>query len=1343
MNRNTGSTASILALVALLFGKGFVSTGHEPKAPGPASVLRQTRANVKGDGPWNASCEYWAPARAAIDPSFEAENGAPPSAEERKSKCGNDRVGRWGLPGTEVKPDIKALIAVVPDPGRTNMALQFDRTIDALMAAAGDNGYLSSYYWLPWKEQSRAEEPREGEGEERDTVPHEPGVIILKYAATTHSNGQESVPPEHFNKVIYVFLVGETPTTGIDGFQIQKAFKYQDDLAGANIKFGRSTGNASDTLAIIGPTFTGSAASLRQAIDSMLATHGDRKSPLYIRSVDVTGVSATNFAANQLSKNDATQPIQYRSFAYDAGFDQQRLLELFCRSSSPSNPIRVAFLVEDGTTFGNQPIKNLKPDNSASSDDESKRIEKCRSDRETGTDTLFIRFPREVSLLRNAQAGSDQGPREQPEAAGAPPSPYLRFTLKDSNTYDSVPHLSRGNTPLSQEAQLMTIARQLLRYNAQFIVVSGSNVLDAIFLGQFLHRACPDARLVFYVGDLLFEREVDNVPFIGSLTVTPYPLFSSGTTGGSPWRRAYPDSNSQAYFNAASFTFWEDRSRNGEQRTGESFPMLAGYRNMLTRSQIWQDPPLWVTAIGSDGYYPLGMAGTHAHGGGQSPILPEMPVQPQHTKFPVSPGQAWSFLCVLSIAFSLLHIMSICGADIWSPFTRELAISHNDQPRRRAMYINIATAMLFCMAFVLFLPSFAISCVIQADRASQLLSWATVFAGTVAAAITLGKIRNYIGWAKVATEPKVAGLLHQQHLYFFFNVIAWATMVCVPLLWSYLCFHNSGGWLSRDTSKVGLFFSYRCVHAWSGLSPLIPVLLLLFTWYLWAFFSTWRLRFSDNNRPMLPGRLNHGTTYTLFVADEDLSACSDTARDPCLYKNMTCLLITREVLARFVKPAMRFGPRGERVFDGLIILGYLLAFALFVLFIPVRSLDTLFWATGGLPTPYEFLVTALFFPLLFISIAAWLRLILVWSSLRRGLLQRLENYPIRHAFSRLAGSGWTAMLRHGGMHEQWRDMARSAESMRQMVNDSDLEEYIGKNGRAEPSDCNGGGRVLSWAARRAAVGRWLRWGWISETITEPSVVKCQANPLRVINNRLHLYIGAIQRHRSGDSPRPALLRAARYQSNRSDVPVRDNDVDVVLMQAIGRMYAAFSELLLERVLLPYWTSKRSRLVQSAERELGPEEKHPEEDGKEPQSNLGSDPAYIRVAEEFLAIRYLALIRVVLANMRYLLLFVSTSFVLAIVAWNSYPFQPRQFIDEVFTCMLAILGGGIILVLAQMHRDPILSRITRTKPNELGIEFYIRIIAFGAVPVLTWFAYQFPGVGSAIFKFLQPGIEVVK
>jgi hypothetical protein len=115
----------------------------------------------------------------------------------------------------------------------------------------------------------------------------------------------------------------------------------------------------------------------------------------------------------------------------------------------------------------------------------------------------------------------------------------------------------------------------------------------------------------------------------------------------------------------------------------------------------------------------------------------------------------------------------------------------------------------------------------------------------------------------------------------------------------------------------------------------------------------------------------------------------------------------------------------------------------------------------------------------------------------------------------------------------------------------------------------------------------------------------------------------------------------------------------------------------------------------------------------------------RVAEEFLAIRYVSLIRAVLVNMRCLLMFVSAVFVVTIVAWNSYPFQPRQWINEAFTWLLLLVGTCVIWFFVQMYSGPLLSRITDTKANELGIDSYPHIAIFGAVPVLTWPVYPFP------------------
>jgi hypothetical protein len=94
-------------------------------------------------------------------------------------------------------------------------------------------------------------------------------------------------------------------------------------------------------------------------------------------------------------------------------------------------------------------------------------------------------------------------------------------------------------------------------------------------------------------------------------------------------------------------------------------------------------------------------------------------------------------------------------------------------------------------------------------------------------------------------------------------------------------------------------------------------------------------------------------------------------------------------------------------------------------------------------------------------------------------------------------------------------------------------------------------------------------------------------------------------------------------------------------------------------------------------------------------------------------------------------------------WHVYPFQPRQQVDWLCTGLLFVLGTGIVWVFAQMYLNPILSRITDTRPNELGWEFYLRIVAFGAIPVLTWLAYQFPDFGNMVFKLFQPAVDVMK
>ena len=182
-------------------------------------------------------------------------------------------------------------------------------------------------------------------------------------------------------------------------------------------------------------------------------------------------------------------------------------------------------------------------------------------------------------------------------------------------------------------------------------------------------------------------------------------------------------------------------------------------------------------------------------------------------------------------------------------------------------------------------------------------------------------------------------------------------------------------------------------------------------------------------------------------------------------------------------------------------------------------------------------------------------------------------------------------------------------------------------------------------------------------------------------------------------------------------------------QEIECKYAACAQVLLEKILIPHWVSERHTCVQARTSE------------KDPGVKISAG-ALLR-AEEFLALRYLTLIRAVMVQIRYLMVFITVGFVLVMLASNAYPFQPRQEIDVVLTGMLLAFGVGIVFVFAQMHRDAILSRITNTKANELGLDFYLRIAAFGALPVLTWLATQYPEIGGTLYKLIRPGIDVVK
>ncbi|NYF50584.1 hypothetical protein [Tunturiibacter gelidoferens] len=1292
----------------------------------PPTTTEATLGPVTGEGPWRASCKYWTAAR-LIKPLGQEETNQPKNAQREsktsavsqlvasmsspKTDCEGD--DDWGIPqlpsdhidaatttSTEDlhQPEIRVILASVPDPIHSHLALEFDRTIDSFMQAAADRRYLSSNYWFPWKIQHGSDAVNESSTNATNTEEdryreQQPGLIILKYSP---QRDEKNFSWLSYHRVIYLFLVSESPALGMNGLQLRNALRYEAMLRS---RYGAKLSMSDDDsqLAVIGPGSSGSAASLREGIvnapfaeevipseeksrEKLKTKNGTRDGfeganqakPKDITNVIVAGTTSTLIADAELNSPSSTRFITYYSFGEDTVSEEHRILDSF--RSAHSDEQHIAILSEDDTVFGEASSRPSVPDTSEGLNATGWPYRPAMPDESAAPyHPIYIRFPREISLLRNAQ-GEKPGKNSSSEI----PTPYLNLTLKDSSADDTMPRFSTTQTPLSQEAQLMAIAHQLQRARVEYILITASNILDELFLAEFLHRACPDARIVFYNGgDLLVERDVDNARYIGSLTISPYNL----TTLSRPFYagRAFSDSQAEATYNAASYILWKG------SKDPKTQPLnFSGY----LRGEDKMQAPLWATAVGSDGYYPLGLVNGCAsewprilpsfHGAEPVPCSEREISSMQLLPLPspnAAPSLAWSILCVILTGLCIGHAAIMLSAEYWSPFTRDLAIDQNDQPRRRSVYINIGTSVLFCMSFVLASPMFLILRVYRWERSNLVVASMTLLVAVAAVLATL-----YKTWPYLKYEPQ-RNSKYPTGLYFLFNLLAFATLIVVPLFWLRICLHNAANGVP---TYVGLFFSYRSLHPGSGVSPVIPVLLLLFGWYLWAIFQTARLRFSTMNRPRLPDQVAIASSYPLYVPDRQLSACRNPT-NVCLFENISCLLITREILRRFT----RWPHRKLNVIFFIIYLGL---FLLCVFCGRIQSLERFLLHPSYGPTPYEFLIAALFFPLIMVVLTGWLRMIFVWGSLSRGLLEPLERMPIRAAFSRLKEVGWMTMLSQSSLHIRWRDMARSNESVRQLVNNEEL---------------------------RKAIDDDAKW----------TVLKNAHDDLSLKLKQLREHIQFRKRDKS--LPIPPM----EYPRNDCDLPPEEHRQDLSFIYAIEKRYAAFCELILSDLLIPYWDNQRVGFVEDDGDDLGANRAKPE--------TPAQDPLPILLAEELLVIRYVALIRSVLVNIRYLMLFTCAAFVLSIVAWNSYPFQPHQLIDWCFTLLLVFLGTGVVWVFAQMHRNSILSRITDTAPNKLGLDFYIRIVTFGAAPVLTWLAYQFPDAGGNLLRILQPGLQVVK
>lgn len=1220
--------AIVLALLAFRMPGKAPATKSESSAAKSISQAKEKQVKDVPEGPWLASRRHFA----GITPQCGSSSATgqvdstqqPPVASAPKAlnsaTTGGRRQQLWCIPEGE---QVRAMMAIVADPVHSHMSLVFDRSLEAITLAAESANYVMDRYWLPWQPVSTASS--ELSKQEEDRTDAEPGLLMYRWNGPANQTGESG---KKGATLLYVFLVSDTSTAGINGDQFTHAVDYIREVCGP----GQAMCGSIKPIHVMGPTFSGSLYSLRRLTARARAAQAAQQFIAY--SGTVSSICAQ--LNQRLLKDEQIEPgskdpyspaaecawlgaysqesnLQFRSMVTDTETAVHRFLNTLQDEDKQidcDKPAQVAILSEAATSYGNasRAARKRLDDNDAASQKEAGG-EKDSSQKPKEPCYTNFSYPREISSLRNAYTSTVRPSSSSETTNPSAPQNYLPFDLADlqPNRSDEPPDFSNHQGPLSKEAVLMDFADDLRREHYKYVGIIGSNVLDVMFLASFLRTACPDIRLFILNPDLLFERDSDNAPYIGTLALGTYPMVGRNLywTGGGERipRLPFADQYEEGIFNATLLLIKDVAPHWNGAEPYEVWPPFAKQSGDSERL------PVWLTVVGTGGFWPVQVIPSTDS---RSPA-PD-PRQMTHSDF----SGAWKAVIITLSAVAFLQALVLYFASPLSPRLHDFAVAA-PSCAQRLFFINVGSSNLaLCLALAA-IPAWRFG----SDAEAILLSMIAALA-IVALFFTCVRFHRRCR-QKSASRPVPLKILGLDALY----MAIWIMAVLGAYVWDRL--------LYGDPGNYGFFFAYRSIHLATGVSPLTPMLPLGLCMYIWSIFEIWRLRFNDFMRPRLANEIGcPGADTGDLIAD----SVKDYFLDP------------KYVAAFFV---------------------FLLAWLLTLN--PVHPFQLFEHPEFG------YFYEAWFALVVCLMLASGFRLGQIWGQVRK-LLRELERSPVRQAFSRLKGENWSPIWQSGGQEEEWTNISRSFEVLNQIT------------------ICDG----------------------FLDAKLEKAIQSAQE-----AHNEIFKLLHPPKNQKDVNSTSIPLDKRRKTEEERIC------RMQETFRQIQERLATVLNDTL--RVLRQYWSTHILEANESADQGS-------DKTGKKSVTERNAAQLAL-LLEKYVAIRYMTFIRAVLVHVKLLLIFLAISFSLMLISLNVYSFEPHQSLIWSFTAIFAVIGVTALAVLAEAHRNEILSRISGTKPNELGLSFYVRIASLGAAPLFTLLATHFPSIGRFLVSFFQPGLEALK
>ena len=1314
----------------------------------------------------------------------------------------------WNVPENS-RGLIRFLFALEPDPAHTHLALLFDRDVEALeLAVQRDGSYAFDRSILPWQPSAhssgKSNESNEGSAAAPRKLEKYPGLLIFrKSPAPLFTPGQVSCPAK---ESLFVFLVAETPTSGIRGDQFQSALTIMRQIREGSLvpPEGRQP------LLLLGPNFSGSLDSLRRQIQQIPTDLGISNVAVY--SGAVTSETSMKEFRDAFPQNRKPQ-VRFESFQENDEYAIQMFTSFAASRGYCSGEI--AILSEADTVYGNQKSSESSPivEKADSTNDSA-----CgwRTDDPKNADErsiVHLHFPREISFFRSAYqkelVAQAQNTAKIPNGKSSLPLE----TDEETNDDDAVAPFARGQMTQSQEALMLGIVSELQKHHTKFTILLATNPVDEVFLARYLRSNYPQGRIVVTSPDLLLLNQDDSLLY-GVLGLNDYSLIPG--IGDSlcqiPDKRTlhadqlFDSSTSVGVFNAVTallFTKSPGPSSGDLEILRDEPPVFADYASpQFTPPQGCEHRPiLWLTILGRDGYWPLAaLTDPIKDGNTATPSLPIVPVEThwgKHTTLPTiaetldSPDSgplrtrpAWNVTYGLCLVLLALHAYLSLTGSFLSNSESKAQFSRSDD--------SLSAAVLAIGAF--WLSAFFV--LLLCTRSLQ-LTWDAVWPAGITVLLwsplpIFIAITTYDLTKRCKTPDIAYGFLAATLLVSAFQIVlSLGTFTGMQYLWS-----------------------SRLIHLTSGVSPVLPFLLLLGAGYWWAWLSLRSVSIVDLRRPRLPNICSL-PRIAVRISESEGEAVRATAHPLA-------------IRARIV---------------GCLVGVLLISISALEWRHPLQSLEGYVYDIGycaGLV-----LTIAVF-------LSCLIRLVFTWFDYKQ-VLAGLDRSALREAFSRMKRLSWRSMWNPGGstLRETYRVMSRILENMNRVKailsnrasrkSQDVLESILSTEDRLEdvmndyyalfPLSCEEESfeellKDIGYTRARlsAAVEEYAplfppnlkstsilpatphhtlenvrsahkkaseSWSTYANAFEAAKKVRADAEKRtegnasgveKVVLWLRHLWerLSPTKTFQSNPDRAREVIRQIRAAHSRLLNAVNEHDtllmhgqpLEAVSQEAhdsLKKIKAAQSKLIaaLDRyaVLFPAagFRGARATILRNLTAALEELQKQLANTAglvyreiltpqwtEEQVPSVSEDERLPKltlemsrvIEEEFVALVYVNFLQSVLLQMRSLVICAGGMYVLLLCSMSVYPFEPHLALQILAVALIVIMAGVVGFVYKEMHSDPILGRLTSTK-GELGWDFWLKFISAGAIPVFSLLAVQFPEIGRFLFSWLEPALQAVR